>query len=127
MKKLLIEKLLTEIENKLEHLKTPRLRADSALSLLRVEQANMKNIDLLKGALQGLKEMFGEMDKFEQLSEIDIAITILSHYLEANSFSLIAIPCSNIDKITVDLFEELNRRLEEIVTKFDNETVQFLP
>lgn len=127
MKKLLIENLLTEIENKLEYQKTPRLRADSAFSLLRGERANHKDIDLLKGAKQGLKEMLGEMNKVEKLSEIDIAIKILDHYIANNSFSLIAIQRSNEDKITVDLFDELSSRLEKIVNKFDNETAQFLP
>lgn len=126
MKKLRTENLLIEIENKIGHLKTPVLRADSALRLLRIEHANMRDIDLLKGAQQGLKEMLGEMDKVEQLSEIDLGIKILAHYLESNSFSLIAIPRSNADKITVDLFEELNSRLKEIVIRFDNETSQFL-
>lgn len=125
MKKLRTENLLIEIENKIGHLTTPALRADSALRLLRMEQANMRDIDLLKGAQSGLKEMLVEMDKVEQFSEINLAIKILAHYLESNSFSLIAIPRSNIDKITVDLFEELNRRLEEIVIKFDNEKSRF--
>ena len=125
MKKPLIADKLIEIENKLEHQRTPILRAESALSLINVEKENLKNINLLKGASQGLKEMFTEMDKVNLLSEYNMAIKILTHFIDNNSFSLIAI--QKFDNDQANLFEEINKKLEEVVSKYDNDSAEFHP
>jgi hypothetical protein len=125
MKKPLIADKLIEIENKLEYQKTPVLRAESALSLINIEKENLKNIDLLKGASQGLNEMFTEMDKVDLLSEYNMAIKILTHFIDNNSFSLIAI--QKFDNDQTKLFEEINKKLEEVVSKYDNDSAQFHP
>jgi len=125
MKKLLITDNLIEIENKLDYQRTPTLRAESALILINIERENLKDINLLKGASQGLTEMFTEMDKVDLLSEYDMAIKILTHFLDNNSFSLVAIQRFGRDQ--TKLFEEINEKLKEIVFKYDNDSAQFLP
>ena len=125
MKKLLITDKLIEIEYKLDHQRTPTLRAESALILINIERENLKDINLLKGASQGLTEMFTEMDKVDLLSECDMAIKILTHFLDNNSFSLVAIQRFGRDR--TKLFEEINEKLKEIVFKYDNDSAQFLP
>ena len=124
MKKPLITDKLIEIENKLDYQRTPTLRAESALSLINTEKANLKDINLLRGAFQGLTEMFTEMDKVDLLSEYDMAIKILTHFLENNSFNLIAIQRFGSDQ--KKLFEEINEKLKGIVFKYDNDSAQFL-
>lgn len=125
MKKLLITDKLIEIEYKLDYQRTPTLRAESALILINIERENLKDINLLKGASQGLTEMFTEMDKVDLLSEYDMAIKILTHFLDNNSFSLVAIQRFGRDR--TKLFEEINEKLKEIVFKYDNDSAQFLP
>ena len=125
MKKPLITDKLIEIENKLDYQRTPTLRAESALSLINTEKANLKDINLLRGAFQGLTEMFTEMNKVDLLSEYDMAIKILTHFLENNSFNLIAIQRFGTNQ--TKLFEEINEKLKGIVFKYDNDTAQFLP
>lgn len=124
MKKLLITDKLIELENKLEYQRTPALRAESVLRLINTERENLKDINLLRGASQGLKEMFTEMDKVDLLSEYDMAIKILTHFLKNNSFSLIAIQRYGTDQ--AKLFEEINENLKGIVFKYDNDSAQFL-
>ncbi|HEY5592802.1 MAG TPA: hypothetical protein VIK55_17515 [Paludibacter sp.] len=125
MKELLLKNKLIEIEINIEHQKSPILRAETLLDLLRIEQANLNNIDLLRSTLQGLNEMLSAMNKVELLSEINSAILILTHYMESGSFSLIALPRNNIDKMDADCFKRLNERLEGIVDKFNNDTALF--
>ncbi len=124
MKKPLITDKLTEIENKLEYQRTPTLRAESALSLINIEKANLKDINLLKGAFQGLTEMFTEMDKVDLLSESEMAIKILTHFLENNSFKFIANQRFSSDQTKV--FKEINEKIKGIVFKYDYDTAQFL-
>lgn len=126
MKELLLKDKLIELETRMEHQKSPRLRADSLLNLLKIKQTSLKKNDLLRIAQQGLKEMHDEMSNVELLSEINMAVMILAHYIEKDSFDLTAISQGKIDKDDVDRFEMLNGRLKEIVTKFNDNYTQFL-
>ena len=126
MKELLLKDKLIELETRMEHQKSPRLRADSLLNLLKIKQGSLKKNDLLRIAQQGFKEMHDETSNVELLSEINMAVMILAHYIEKGSFSLTAISQGIIDKDDVDRFEMLNERLKEIVAKLNDEYTQFV-
>ncbi|MBN1971554.1 MAG: hypothetical protein JW870_19475 [Candidatus Delongbacteria bacterium] len=126
MKETHIETKLNEIENRIEHLKTPALRAESMISLLNIEQVNSANIDLIKGAQAGLKEMFSEIEKVELSKDINNSISILNQYLNTNSFDLFIVPGTKTNEGEIKKFEYLNERIEQIVMKYDNNPSQFL-
>ena len=125
MRKILINDCFEEFEQKIEHLKTPTLRADSLLKLFQIEQSNLSDINLIKGAQLGLNEMFEEMNKVDKSFEIRMAIEILSHYLKSNSFNLLAAPILGSDKEIVESFETINKKIEDLVGKYDRESAIF--
>ncbi len=125
MRKILINDCFEEFEQKIEHLKTPNLRADSLLKLFQIEQSNLSDINLIKGAKLGLNEMFEEINKVDKSLEIRMAIEILSHYLKSNSFNLLSAPIHGTDKEIVERFETINKKIEDLVGKYDRESATF--
>lgn len=113
MKKNLIEQILKEINKKIEHLQTPKLRAKSIKKLLQIEYDNYKNVDLLSATKKGLIEMLNEMDKSELLVDIEYSIILLDYYASNNSFNLKNTP---INKISQDLSEKHNR-IKTVITE----------
>ena len=118
-----IENFLTELENEIRHLTTPILRADALLTNLKAEKINIKNnTHLLAGARKGLIEMFNETNKVDSVYEIDNAIAILEDYVKNSSFQLKPVG----QKKEIELFELIQKRIEEIVNINDENSAIFL-
>ena len=126
MEKLLLNDKLIELEARIDHQRSPRLRADSLLNLLKIHQGILKKNALLKVAKQELNENPAETNIRQVLSEINMAVMILAHYIEKDDFSLTAGSVGITDKDDVDRFEMLDVRLIEIVAKFNDDYTQFL-
>jgi hypothetical protein len=126
MKELLLNDKLIELEVRIDHQRSPRLRADSLLNLLKIHQAILKKSALLRIAKQELNENPAETDIVQLLSEINMAVMILAHYIEKDDFSLTAGSVGITDKDDVDRFEMLDVRLIEVVAKFNDDYTQFL-
>jgi len=126
MEKLLLNDKLIELEARIDHQRSPRLRADSLLNLLKIHQAILKKNGLLRVAKQELNENPAETNIVQLLSEISMAVMILAHYIEKDDFSLTAGSVGITDKDDVDRFEMLDVRLIEIVAKFNDDYTQFL-
>lgn len=106
--------LLQDIESKIEHLRTPELRAQTILQLLQVEHTNFENNFLNKVTRFDFIEKLTEMDKDY---EVRLSIEILTYYLASNSFGLIAGPIPGADNSMVEKFDWIKNRLQEIVEK----------
>jgi len=126
MEKLLLNDKLIELEARIDHQRSPRLRADSLLNLLKIHQGILKKNALLKVAKQELNENPVETNFAQLLSEINMAVMILAHYIEKDDFSLTAGSVGITDKDDIDRFEMLDVRLIEIVAKFNDDYTQFL-
>ena len=126
MEKLLLNDKLIELEARIDHQRSPRLRADSLLNLLKIHQGILKKNALLKVAKQELNENPAETNLVQLLSEINMAVMILAHYIEKDDFSLIPGSVGITDKDEIDRFEMLDVRLIEIVAKFNDDYTQFL-
>ncbi|MBN2776910.1 MAG: hypothetical protein JXR36_04680 [Bacteroidales bacterium] len=125
MKKLLIENLLIEIENMIEHQKTPTMRANDIYRLLEIEKDNFKNIDLLRAKNRDLTEMLGEMKKTKILNELDIALKLLSNYIDNDEFTLSLISVNNRNP-DVDKFEIIKNLLLKTIDKYNLDTPHFM-
>ena len=126
MEKLLLNDKLIELEARIDHQRSPRLRADSLLNLLKIHQAILKKNALLRVAKQELNENPAETNIVQLLFEINMAVMILAHYIEKDDFSLTAGSVGITDKDDVDRFEMLDVRLIEIVAKFNDDYTQFV-
>lgn len=126
MEKLLLNDKLIELEARIDHQRSPRLRADSLLNLLKIHQAILKKNALLNVAKQELNENPAETNIRQVLSEINMAVMILAHYIEKDDFSLTAGSVGITEKDDVDRFEMLDVRLIEVVAKFNDDYTQFL-
>ena len=126
MEKLLLNDKLIELEARIDHQRSPRLRADSLLNLLKIHQGILKKSALLNVAKQELNENPAETNIRQVLSEINMAVMILAHYIEKDDFSLTAGSVGITEKDDVDRFEMLDVRLIEIVAKFNDDYTQFL-
>src|ERR1035437_1072929 len=114
MEKLLLNDKLIELEARIDHQRSPRLRADSLLNLLKIHQAILKKNALLRVAKQELNENPAETDTAQLLFEINMAVMILAHFIEKDDFSLTAGSVGINDKDDVNRFEMLDVRLIEI-------------
>ena len=126
MKELLLNDKLIELEARIDHQRSPRLRADSLLNLLKIHQAILKKNALLRVAKQELNENPAETNIAQLLFEINMAVMILAHYIEKDDFSLAAGSVGITEKDDVDRFEMLDVRLIEVVAKFNDDYTQFL-
>ena len=126
MEKLLLNDKLIELEARIDHQRSPRLRADSLLNLLKIHQAILKKNALLRVAKQELNENPAETNIAQLLFEINMAVMILAHYIEKDDFSLAAGSVGITEKDDVDRFEMLDVRLIEVVAKFNDDYTQFL-
>lgn len=126
MEKLLLNDKLIELEARIDHQRSPRLRADSLLNLLKIHQGILKKNALLNVAKQELNENPAETNIKQVLTEINMAVMILAHYIEKDNFSLTAGSVGITDKDDIDRFEMLDVRLIEIVAKFNDDYTQFL-
>ena len=126
MEKLLLNDKLIELEARIDHQRSPRLRADSLLNLLKIHQGILKKNALLNVAKQELNENPAETNIRQVLSEINMAVMILAHYIEKDDFSSTAGSVGITDKDDVDRFEMLDVRLIEVVAKFNDDYTQFL-
>jgi hypothetical protein len=126
MKELLLNDKLIELDARIDHQRSPRLRADSLLNLLKIHQAILKKNALLRVAKQELNENPAETNIAQLLFEINMAVMILAHYIEKDDFSLAAGSVGITEKDDVDRFEMLDVRLIEVVAKFNDDYTQFL-
>jgi len=124
MKINLIEQILKERNNKITHLQSPVLRAES---LKKLEQIEYDNINLIYATQKGLIEMLNRMDKTELLGDIDYTIILLDYFTSNNSFNLKNIP---INKVSQDLSAKHNRIktviMEIVETKQKDESSGFI-
>lgn len=91
--------LLESCNSKLEHLKTPFLRADALLSLLRIESIN--NQQKLFTSTRNVTEMLDLMDNFDFVADLDFSIALLESYLKTNEFYIV-IPKNTFSKDLAD-------------------------
>lgn len=80
--------LLDQADKQIQHLKTPSLRAESMIPLIRTQKSNYSNTDLLAATLKGTVEMIDAMSKVEITSDFDICIGLLEHYLQTGNFNV---------------------------------------
>lgn len=117
MEKLTIEDKLIEIEKSLGAYKSPRLRAEVLLDILKIEQDNLKNIDPLNSG-QDLQKMLIEMNKSKLKDDIDLAINLLSNYMQNDTITLKVV---SINEAEIKRFNRLKEDLMTIINRHEND------
>jgi hypothetical protein len=113
MRDLKIEAKLNEIENRIDYLRNPKLRADAILRFFQNELKDVNKYNLTECAKQ-YSTFYKMMNKLRQIPEIEIAILHLTNFMESASFNLL--PAGD-DELR---FIEIKERLNAIVYKFEN-------
>jgi hypothetical protein len=113
MRDLKIEGKLNEIENRIDYLRNPKLRADAILRFFQNELKDVNEYDLIEGAKQ-YSTFYRMMNKLKQIPEIEIAILHLTNFMESASFNLLAAGDEELR------FIEIKERLNAMVNKFED-------
>jgi hypothetical protein len=114
-----IQPVLDSCEMQMEHHRSPQLRSENLLSLLKIERENNKNNNLLNKNFTAV-EMSSDMDKNELRHELNYAIILLSDYQKSQSLS-IALPSNAYSKDFADKLNAIKDSIETIINKYNTD------
>lgn len=106
--------ILNELNSKIQHLKTPTLRAESLTSFLNTEKENYSKTDLLAATKLGTVEMLDAMKKVEMTSDFDVCIYLLNHFIKSGDFD-VAFATRPKNQADQERLQEIKERLRSIV------------
>lgn len=110
-----IQPVLSSCEMQMAHIKSPKLRSETLLELLKVERENAKNNTLNNKTFTSV-ELSNDMDKNELMYQLNYAIILLSDFQKTQSFS-IALPSKAYSKEFADKLNSIKDSIETVVNK----------
>jgi len=111
--------VLPACDMQMEHLRSPQLRSEALLSLLKAERENIKNIPQANKNFTAV-EMMTEMERNELRYELNYAIILLTDYQKTQSFS-IAMPSEAYTKEFAEKLNSIKNSIEAIINKYQAE------
>ncbi len=109
-----IENLLLEIEQRINELKTPEIRARALFDYLKKEQDGFNIEDLLASVRHGINKTLEIMDHWEIIEELNYALRYLTAIIENNHR-----PGFKFHGKLISRYEDLKLRLNAIVLKYE--------